>query len=731
MHNHVNRLAAAVGVWGLGFVTAWAAAPSAGELQFNRDIRPILSENCLHCHGPDARARQANLRLDTEEGLFGKDGAVARGRPSESPLYQRIAAQDETELMPPPDSRKQLTVAQKELLKKWIEQGAPWQGHWSFVPPQRAPLPPVKNAAWVRNPIDAFVLARLEAAGLSPAPEADRRTVARRLSLDLTGLPPAPADMELFVADTGADAYGKFIARLLESPHWGEHRGRYWLDGARYADTHGIHFDNFREVWAYRDWVIDAFNRNLPFDQFTIEQLAGDLLPNPTLDQLVATGFNRCHITTNEGGVIGEEYLVLYARDRTETTSQVWLGLTANCSVCHDHKFDRLTQRDFYSLAAFFNNTTQHAMDGNIKNTPPVLFVPRTADRPRWQTLARDVAEAKQLVEMRTQAARPEFDKFLSGPVSQPLADRTLTQGLHLHAPLSEGAGSAVKVTVDGKLREMPLTGGHRWEVGHTAPQALRVGTGGSLAVAEAGDFDTRQAFSFGAWVKLTKPAANGAVFARLDNEHDYRGWDLWLEQDRVGTHIIHRWPDDALKVVSRNPLKVGDWTHVFVSYDGSARAAGVRVYVNGQLQPGEVAADKLQNTIRTTVPWKLAQRHSTQRLDDVVLQDVRLYSRALTETDVGRLAKSSRLETLLAKARQTPPAVTDAEKNELYSWWLVTRDKLFQDASARVAALEQEQASLKARGTEAYVMQERGEPATAFILFRGSRFGIRVSTSV
>jgi hypothetical protein len=231
--------------------------------------------------------------------------------------------------------------------------------------------------------------------------------------------------------------------------------------------------------------------------------------------------------------------------------------------------------------------------------------------------------------------------------------------------------------------------------------------------------------------VKLTQPAANGAVFARLDNEHDYRGWDLWLEQDRVGTHIIHRWPDDALKVVSRNPLKVGDWTHVFVSYDGSARAAGVRVYVNGQLQPGEVAADKLQNTIRTTVPWKLAQRHSTQRLDDVVLQDVRLYSRALTETDVGRLAKSSRLETLLAKARQTPPAVTDAEKNELYSWWLVTRDKLFQDASARVAALEQEQASLKARGTEAYVMQERGEPATAFILFRGSRFGIRVSTSV
>ncbi len=239
----------------------------------------------------------------------------------------------------------------------------------------------MQDPAWVRNPIDRFVLAKLEENGLRPAPEADRRTLARRLRLDLTGLPPDPADVEAFVGDSAPDAYEKLVTRFLDSPRWGEHRARYWLDAARYADTNGYHFDNFREAWAFRDWVIGAFNRNLPFDRFTIEQLAGDLLPGSTLDQQVASGFNRCNMTTNEGGSIPEEYQVLYTRDRTETVSQVWLGLTAGCAVCHDHKFDPISQREFYELSAFFNNTTQPVMDGNIKDTPPTVFVPSAADR--------------------------------------------------------------------------------------------------------------------------------------------------------------------------------------------------------------------------------------------------------------------------------------------------------------------------------------------------------------
>ena len=315
--------------------------------------------------------------------------------------------------MPPPKSNKTLTAAQKELLKRWIAAGAEYQPHWSFIAPKRPEPPAVKDEAWVRNPIDRFVLAKLEQNGLKPAPEADRRTLARRLSLDLTGLPPDPAVVDAFVNDPSPDAYEKLVDRLLASPRWGEHRARYWLDAARYADTHGIHFDNYREIWAYRDWVINAFNRNLPFDQFTIEQLAGDLLPNRTLDQQVASGFNRCNITTNEGGAIDEEYLVLYARDRTETTSQVWLGLTAGCAVCHDHKFDPITQKEFYELAAFFNNTTQAAMDGNVKDTPPTVFVPGPDDRDRWDALAADVGRASaSRLEPASKAARPEFDKL-------------------------------------------------------------------------------------------------------------------------------------------------------------------------------------------------------------------------------------------------------------------------------------------------------------------------------
>ena len=376
-------LAAGRGVRRLACVRAAESGP-----EYNRDIRPILAENCFACHGPDKAARKADLRLDIREEAI-KAGVIVPGKPDKSPLVERIFSDDPGEKMPPPKSHKKLTPAQKDLLKRWIAGGAEYQPHWSFIAPRRPELPAVKNAAWVRNPIDRFILTELEKRGLQPAPEADRRTLARRLSLDLTGLPPTPAEVEAFVNDKATDAYEKLVDRLLASPQWGEHRGRYWLDAARYADTHGIHFDNYREMWAYRDWVINAFNRNLTFDRFTIEQLAGDLLPKPTIDQIVASGFNRCNITTNEGGAISEEYLVLYTRDRTETVSQVWLGLTAGCAVCHDHKFDPFSQKDFYRLAAFFNNTTQAAMDGNIKDTPPVLVVPRTEDRPRWQTVCR------------------------------------------------------------------------------------------------------------------------------------------------------------------------------------------------------------------------------------------------------------------------------------------------------------------------------------------------------
>ena len=318
----------------------------------------------------------ANLRLDRKESL-----PVVPGKPEASLLYQRISAADPAHRMPPAYSQKSLTPAQIAKLKLWIEQGAEWKEQWAYKAPVAAAPPVIKNVAWPKNPIDKFVLAKLEAKQLEPAAPADRRTLIRRVALDLTGLPPTPAEIEAYLKDASPAAYEHMIDRYLASPHYGEQRARYWLDAARYGDSNGIHVDNYREIWPYRDWVIEAYNRNLPFDRFATEQLAGDLLPSATLDQRIATGFVRCGVSTNEAGIIEDEYAEIYAKDRADTIGAVFLGLTVGCATCHDHKFDPITQKDFYGLGAFFRNTTQQVMDGNVPDTPPTAVVPRPEDR--------------------------------------------------------------------------------------------------------------------------------------------------------------------------------------------------------------------------------------------------------------------------------------------------------------------------------------------------------------
>jgi hypothetical protein len=709
--NASRQASSALAVW----LLSTALAPAAVPVEFDRDVRPILAEHCFACHGSDATARKARLRLDQREDAL-KKGVIVPGKPDESSLVQRICSVDPKELMPPPKSNKKLSAEQREQLRRWIAAGAPYQAHWSLIKPVRPALPGVHAKDWVRNPIDAFVLAGLEKAGLAPAPEADRRTLARRLSLDLTGLPPSPAEARAFVEDKSPDAYERYVDHLLASPQWGEHRARYWLDAARYADTNGIHFDNYREIWAYRDWVIQAFNKNLPFDRFTIEQLAGDLLPKATLDQQVASGFNRCNITTNEGGAISEEYLVLYTRDRTETVSQVWLGMTAGCAVCHDHKFDPISQKEFYSLAAFFNNTTQAAMDGNIKDTPPVIVLPKPEDQSRWQALTKEVPEAKKKAAEQRQAARAEFDRLLAGPGLSAPAANIPADGLQLSVPLTEDAGP-VHFTVSGQERTVTLPAAVKREPGHVSAKALKVDPGVNLEVADVGDFDKDQSFSFGARVFLPTDNTNGAIFARMDDQHDFRGWDLWVQGNRVGTHIINQWPQDALKVVTRDPLPAGRWSHVFVTYDGSAKPAGVRIYVNGVLQRKNVESNTLTKTTRTTVPFKLAQRHSSSRLNGIVIQDVRIYGRSLPVAAVKDLGKGARTAYLAAKPadKRTP-----VENDELFEGWLPTGNKSYHDDAAKLAALETEQKAIQARGTVAQVMHEKSEPAMAHVLFRG-----------
>jgi hypothetical protein len=666
-----------------------ATAGAADKVQFNRDVRPILFENCFACHGPDSASRKANLRLDQRAAAM-EAGAIKPGDPDESELISRIESHDRDETMPPPKSKKSLTADQKATLKRWVSEGAEYQPLWSFIAPRRPGLPIVKDASWPRTPIDRFIIADLERRGLKPAPEADRRTLARRVSLDLTGLPPEPADVEGFVADKSPDAYEKLVDKFLASPRWGEHRGRYWLDAARYADTHGIHFDNYREMWIYRDWVINAFNRNMPFDRFTIEQIAGDILPNRTLDQRIASGFNRCNITTNEGGAIDEEYQVLYTRDRTETVSQVFLGLTAGCAVCHDHKFDPISQKEFYELAAFFNNTTQSAMDGNIKDTPPTVFVPNEADGSRWGALASERDTVRKQVETRRTVARAAFDKFLNLATPASIAPTIPTQGQRLQFALDPRDATAV-------------------------PER---GPGPALELADAGDFEKEQGFSYGAWVRPTKDNQMGAILARMDDGQAFRGWDLWLQGNKVGTHVVNKWPEDALKTVSTASIKPNAWSHVFVTYDGSAKAAGVKVYIDGKVQPTQVEADVLKGSIRAKVPLKVGQRHASSRiLPEILIHDVRIYDRTLRPGEVAKLVESSRLYDLAAKpaAKRSP-----AEVEAVFGSWLAANDAPSKELLGKLAKLEGEEAAIKGRGTVAHVMNEKPQPPMAFLLFRG-----------
>lgn len=700
----------------LGQVCVLAAVSRSDEpVQYNRDVRPILFDACISCHGPDSAAREADLRLDQRDVAVAA-GAIVPGDPEASELIRRINADDEFERMPPVESKKTLSAEQKATLARWIREGAKYQRHWSLIAPVRPALPEVNNTWWIRNPIDAFVAARLEREGLRPAAEADRRTIARRLSLDLTGLPPSMETVDAFVNDSSPDAYEKLVDQLLASPQWGEHRAHYWLDVARYADTHGIHFDNYREIWSYRDWVIDAFNDNMPFDEFTIENLAGDLLPNATLDQKVGSGFNRCNITTNEGGAIKEEYLVLYDRDRTETTAITWLGLTAGCAVCHDHKFDPLTQREFYELAAFFNNTTQDAMDGNIKDTPPVVMVPRDDDRARWQELRGSLAKLRKQLKERRETARPEFDDWVAS--DKPLESRQIPQeGLQFAAPL-DGGGDHVTYSVRDEEREADKPTTLEWREGPAATQAAYLNKGQILEVPDVGDFEKDQPFSVSVWIKLPSNDSSTALLARMDDAHEYRGWDLWVQGRRIGSHLIHKWPQNAVKVVTKDQLPADVWTHVTLRYDGSAKASGYKVYVNGLVQELQTESDTLlpNKSTRTNVPFKIGQRHTGSPSSGVTLSDVRIYDRALSKSDVTKLASRVLFAVLDKPAEQRKPE----ELSSLYDWWLGNRDDAYRQLAAENENLEREQRDIKARGTVAHVMQERETPAMAYVLHRG-----------
>jgi mono/diheme cytochrome c family protein len=700
-------------------------------ISFNQHIRPILVANCLSCHGSDPAKREAELRLDLPEFAFApRDNGqpvIVKGDPGRSALVRRIKSSDADTVMPPPETHKTLEPRDIALLERWITEGATYEPHWAFIKPERPALPDVRQSGFVSNPIDRFVLARLEAAGLTPNPEADRHTLIRRLTLDLTGLAPTPAEIDAFVRDSSPQAYEMVVDRLLARPSYGEHRARYWLDAVRYADTHGYHFDNYRSIWPYRDWVIDAFNANQRFDRFTLEQIAGDLLPTPTPSQLTATGYIRAGMSTNEGGTIPEENLATYATDRVETTSQVWLGLTIGCARCHDHKFDPISAKDFYSMAAFFRNTTQPAMDGNVMDSPPVLRIPRTEDAARYAALPREIDDAIDDYMFHLDRAEPAF---LSWQQAQGVNDLPTISEERLELRLlSDPSDPGTLRNVIAPGRPMTFTGGRpRVESAPLGP-ALRLATGVTADLGALGDIEADEPFSVGAWVQVTDNV-DGALLARTDIANGYRGWDLAMKGSRVGLQIVSAWNQDALRVIARGPVSSDGWHHVFVTYDGSRKAKGVRIYYDGKPQSVYEEVDSLRGSIRTRTPLRLNRRSTGEGAGGEALHDVRFYRRVLTTAEVQVLARRVEMETALAAppAERTPKML--APLRDYYFAFVDADARRLQQAWETSAA---EFEAVKARSKVTLIAAEQKGKPFAHILTRGQydQEGERVGAAV
>lgn len=714
-----------------GFVYVVAAlstrAATADDVpSFNRDVRPILADACFACHGPDPGSRQAGLRLDREADFFTKrgDGAeaaapVVPGDPTAGSLYRRIMSDNADEVMPPPDAHRQLKPAEKEIIRRWIVGGAKWQPHWSFLAPQRPAPPQVKNDKWVRNPIDRFILAKLESLNLSPAPEADAAAICRRVYLDVTGLPPTPEELAAFLADRSPQAYEKLVDKLLASPRYGEHRARYWLDAARYADTHGLHFDNYREMWPYRDWVINAYNADQPFDQFTIDQIAGDLLPKPTRDQLIATGFHRCNITTNEGGTIADENLAGYARDRVETTSWVWLGLTANCCVCHDHKFDPLTSRDFYAMSAYFRNTTQGSHDGNIKDTKPVLYLPQAEDAPRFEKVTQEIAAARADLDKRRPAAvqaAAVWQRTVS-PSEIDLSDEALV----VHAPLREGEGNETAITLPGgRTAVVKAAGKLEWRPdGRMGPAPILSETT-SFDLGDLGSFDRDEPFSVSLWVRGGDKVNDGVLVVRTTPDGKTEPWKVMLQQGGKLTFLITSADGkSSIRITSRQQVvRPTQWSHIVATYDGSGSDRGMQLYSSGKLLDVSPRNTKLEGSTRVAGTLSIGRRTDKDRLVGGTVQDVRVYGRRLSIGDAQTLAV---LNETRAAAAVAPDKRNPQQKEKLTTFFVENRDRTTVPLYQLLQERENERKTIESRAIVTHIQEEKmNSPAMANILVRG-----------
>jgi Protein of unknown function (DUF1553)/Protein of unknown function (DUF1549)/Planctomycete cytochrome C/Concanavalin A-like lectin/glucanases superfamily len=743
------------------------SASSQQHLDFNQDVQPILASNCFSCHGPDPEMRKANLRLDLEESAFkkrpGKPDAIVPGHPEKSELIRRIESKDPHYLMPQTSlgEAKPMKPQEIAILKQWVAEGAHYRPHWAFEKPARAAVPQMKAAGWAQNPIDAFVLSRLNKEGLHPSPEADKHTLIRRVTLDLTGLLPTPEEVNAFVADNSPQAYEHLVDRLLASPAFGEQRARYWLDYARYADTYGLHYDNSRYIWAYRDYLIKAFNSNKPFDQFAKEQIAGDLLPPRTLDQVIASGYVRSGVSSNEGGTIPEELRVNIARERTESFGATFMGLTVGCAVCHDHKYDPTTQKDFYQLSAFFNNIDEQPFNGDKPNWAPVVHIPKPQNvEPYNQLMAKRAELLRQLDASRLQG-RDSVKRWLVS--KQNPAQAVLTDELRLRLRLDEGGGEMLKNSApNANPKSFPI-GKFKPQWGETTwlwPD-FRMDTSTRVVLGQTGDFEWSQPFSSGGWFMLrsapnfTSSSVSGVLVSKMDATQHNRGWELTAEKGIISVELADQAPKEepvpdkpkkgapkkkevpkaeaskvitpkdrtpmrGIKVATVTPLPTdGHWDHLFFTYDGSGKAAGVKIYVNGAPVAIKTVSDTLaRNSIRTTAPLQLGRESpDEQPARDTRYQDFRVYARALNADETKRLP----VEDYVAEITSKPASQWNADQWHAVSEFYFTNvDDQSEAIRSQLAQMDAELDKLSQGGDVSLVAVERPSLAYADVLTRG-----------
>ncbi len=735
-------------------------------VDFDTQIRPILSDRCFACHGPDDNDRQADLRFDQRESAmreseYGERAFVVKpGAPEDSELLLRLTTSDEDLKMPPPDSHLKVSADEVELIQRWIEQGAEWTDHWAFVPVDTTLTPPeLKGDDWSNGPIDKFILARLREQRLTPASEANRELLARRVHLDLTGLPPTLAQLDQFLNDKSPNAYEKLVDRLLASAAYGERMAVAWLDVARYADTHGYQLDFESHVWPYRDWVVQAFNENLPCDQFITWQLAGDLLPSPTAEQTLATAFNRLHRQTNEGGSVLEEFRIEYVADRVDTFGVAMLGLSVGCARCHDHKFDPISQKEYYQLAAFFDNVDESGVFSYFtKATPsPSFDTPTEEQTLRLEKLRKDVAarqsELEQVAEQQRNAFNDWFGKERKSLDSEEQFVKLLKDGLIGHfdfekiTPASSVKAEAdsngrssdqdsdtnskptlanvVDSTTNAELHESPLI------VPGKTGNALQLNGDNGFSTAVTSSFSRHDEFSFAVWIKSSQNQQRATIFhtTKAGTDAGHRGIELIIAEDQLEVSLCHYWPGNAIRIRALDKLPVDEWYHVTLTYDGSSQASGLRLYLNGKLLETTVIRDELTRAIRylkkDSVSYKAGDRqhHLTvgyrfrdRGLAGGEIDELKVYARQLTPIEIRAISGSVVSDCFTAAESK----LSSEDEQSLFELFL---SRAPSHAKAR-AALHDARLALgnAADGVQSImVMREMATPRKTYMLNRGA----------